>query len=152
MGSADRFDAFRALAARRGRPGGRRIESLTEAAVRRTRARHSRLSGGEQFVSLRLPLFAAAHAMLNFAHPDALRLLALDGAFAGVDDTGRGELMSLAAQFDLDLFMTDTTCGPCTPRSALPPTTTSRTPPSTTPSPHCCCGTAKACTPTRPKS
>jgi uncharacterized protein (TIGR02680 family) len=71
-----------------------------------TRARHSRLSGGEQSVSLHLPLFAAAHATLNSARPDAPRLLALDEAFAGVDDTGRAELMSLAAQFDLDLFMT----------------------------------------------
>ncbi|MGH3170062.1 MAG: SbcC/MukB-like Walker B domain-containing protein, partial [Trebonia sp.] len=73
---------------------------------RLTRGRHSRLSGGEQSVSLHLPLFAAAHAMLNSANPDAPRLLALDEAFAGVDDTGRGELMSLATQFDLDLFMT----------------------------------------------
>ncbi|MEU5431298.1 TIGR02680 family protein [Streptomyces olivoreticuli] len=73
---------------------------------RLTRARHSGLSGGEQSVSLHLPLFAAAHAMLNSAHPHAPRLLALDEAFAGVDDTGRGELLSLAAQFDLDLFMT----------------------------------------------
>jgi hypothetical protein len=71
-----------------------------------TRTRHSRLSGGEQSVSLHLPLFAAAHAMLNSAHRHAPRLLALDEAFAGVDDTGRGELMGLAAQFDLDLFMT----------------------------------------------
>jgi len=71
-----------------------------------TRARHSRLSGGEQSVSLHLPLFAAAHAMLNSAHQHAPRLLALDEAFAGVDDTGRGELMGLAAQFHLDLFMT----------------------------------------------
>jgi uncharacterized protein (TIGR02680 family) len=71
-----------------------------------TRARHSRLSGGEQSVSLHLPLFAAAHAMLNSALPHAPRLLALDEAFAGVDDTGRGELLSLASQFDLDLFMT----------------------------------------------
>lgn len=71
-----------------------------------TRSRHSQLSGGEQAVSLHLPLFAAAHAMLNSALPHAPRLLALDEAFAGVDDTGRGELMGLAAQFDLDLFMT----------------------------------------------
>ncbi|MFG1874060.1 TIGR02680 family protein [Sphaerisporangium sp. NPDC049003] len=73
---------------------------------RLTRAKHSRLSGGEQSVSLHLPLFAAAHAMLNSARPDAPRLLALDEAFAGVDHNGRSELMSLAAQFDLDLFMT----------------------------------------------
>jgi hypothetical protein len=60
-----------------------------------TRTRHSQLSGGEQSVSLHLPLFAAAHAMLNSAHPHAPRLLALDEAFAGVDDTGRSELMGL---------------------------------------------------------
>lgn len=46
------------------------------------------------------------YAVLNSRHPHAPRLLALDEAFASVDDTGRGELMSLAAQFDLDLFMT----------------------------------------------
>ena len=71
-----------------------------------TRARHSQLSGGEQSVSLHLPLFAAANALFGSARPAAPRLLGLDEAFAGVDDTGRGELMSLAKQFDLDLFMT----------------------------------------------
>jgi uncharacterized protein (TIGR02680 family) len=71
-----------------------------------TRARHSQLSGGEQSVSLHLPLFAAANALFASARPDAPRLLGLDEAFAGVDETGRGELMSLARQFDLDLFMT----------------------------------------------
>ncbi|MFC7273794.1 TIGR02680 family protein [Paractinoplanes rhizophilus] len=71
-----------------------------------TRARHSQLSGGEQSVSLHLPLFAAANALFGSARADAPRLLGLDEAFAGVDDNGRGELMSLAKQFDLDLFMT----------------------------------------------
>ncbi|MEV7624676.1 SbcC/MukB-like Walker B domain-containing protein [Actinoplanes sp. NPDC089786] len=71
-----------------------------------TRARHSQLSGGEQSVSLHLPLFAAANALFGSARPDAPRLLGLDEAFASVDDNGRGELMSLAKQFDLDLFMT----------------------------------------------
>jgi hypothetical protein len=33
-------------------------------------------------------------------------LLALDEAFAGIDDTGRRELLGLTAEFDLDLFMT----------------------------------------------
>ncbi|BCB86102.1 TIGR02680 family protein [Phytohabitans suffuscus] len=80
------------------RPGGG-TEALT-------RARHSQLSGGEQSVSLHLPLFAAANALFGSARPDAPRLLGLDEAFAGVDDNGRGELMSLAKQFDLDLFMT----------------------------------------------
>ncbi|MFZ2176958.1 MAG: SbcC/MukB-like Walker B domain-containing protein, partial [Rhodococcus sp. (in: high G+C Gram-positive bacteria)] len=73
---------------------------------RLTVARHSALSGGEQSVSLHLPLFAAAHVMLDSADPHAPRLLALDEAFAGVDDNGRSELLGLSVQFDLDLFMT----------------------------------------------
>ncbi|MDG3016470.1 TIGR02680 family protein [Speluncibacter jeojiensis] len=73
---------------------------------RLTQARHSALSGGEQSVSLHLPLFAAAHVMLSSADPHSPRLLALDEAFAGVDDIGRGELLGLSVQFDLDLFMT----------------------------------------------
>ena len=50
--------------------------------------------------------FAAANALFSFARRDAPRLLGLDEAFAGVDDNGRGELMSLAKQLDLNLFMT----------------------------------------------
>ncbi|RDI50845.1 TIGR02680 family protein [Nocardia mexicana] len=73
---------------------------------RLTVARHSTLSGGEQSVSLHLPLFAAAHVMLDSADPQAPRLLALDEAFAGVDDNGRSELLGLSVDFDLDLFMT----------------------------------------------
>jgi Putative exonuclease SbcCD, C subunit len=80
------------------RPGGV-IENLT-------RARHSQLSGGEQSVSLHLPLFAAANALFSSARPTAPRLLGLDEAFAGVDENGRRELMGLAGEFDLDLFMT----------------------------------------------
>jgi uncharacterized protein (TIGR02680 family) len=71
-----------------------------------TRARHSQLSGGEQSVSLHLPLFAAANALFSSASPSAPRMVGMDEAFAGVDENGRGELMSLANQFDLDLFMT----------------------------------------------
>ncbi|RMI32284.1 TIGR02680 family protein [Nocardia stercoris] len=73
---------------------------------RLTVARHSALSGGEQSVSLHLPLFAAAHVMLDSADPQAPRLLALDEAFAGVDDNGKSELLGLSVDFDLDLFMT----------------------------------------------
>jgi len=78
---------------------GRNPESLTK-------ARHSQLSGGEQSVSLHLPLFAAAHALFTSARATCPRLLALDEAFAGVDETGRSELLALANQFNLDLFMT----------------------------------------------
>jgi hypothetical protein len=71
-----------------------------------TRARHARLSGGEKAASLHLPLFAAAHAAFAGARPDCPRLLGLDEAFAGIDDQGRSELLSLSVTFDLDLFMT----------------------------------------------
>ncbi|MGE0300012.1 MAG: TIGR02680 family protein [Pseudonocardia sp.] len=73
---------------------------------RLTRARHGQLSGGEQSVSLHLPLFAAAHAMFDSADQACPRLLALDEAFAGVDDKGRTELFGLASEFDFDLVMT----------------------------------------------
>ena len=92
------YRRWRVFAFRLHRPGAQ-AEALT-------RARHSQLSGGEQSVSLHLPLFAAANALFTTARPTCPRLLALDEAFAGVDDTGRSELMSLAVQFDLDLFMT----------------------------------------------
>jgi SbcC/RAD50-like, Walker B motif len=71
-----------------------------------TRARHARLSGGEKAASLHLPLFAAAHAAFAAARTGCPRLLALDEAFAGIDDQGRAELLSLTVAFDLDLFMT----------------------------------------------
>ena len=92
------YRRWRAFAFTLHRPG-----SPTEAL---TRARHSQLSGGEQSVSLHLPLFAAANALFSSARPDAPRMLGLDEAFAGVDDNGRAELMGLAGQFDLDLMMT----------------------------------------------
>ena len=57
-------------------------------------------------MSLHLPLFAAAHAMFDSAGRPCPRLLALDEAFAGVDDKGRTELFGLAAEFDFDLVMT----------------------------------------------
>ncbi len=71
-----------------------------------TRARHARLSGGEKAASLHLPLFAAAHAAFAAGSSTCPRLLALDEAFAGIDDQGRSELLSLSVAFDLDLFMT----------------------------------------------
>ncbi len=83
--------------------------TLTSAAgseARLTQARHSTLSGGEQSVSLHLPLFAAAHVMLSSARPESPRLVAMDEAFAGIDDAGRGELLGLTTDFDIDLFMT----------------------------------------------
>lgn len=74
---------------------------------RRLSARvHGQLSGGEKAATVHLPLFAAAHAHFGAARPDCPRLIALDEAFAGIDETGTPELLQLAHAFDLDWFLT----------------------------------------------
>jgi uncharacterized protein (TIGR02680 family) len=75
-------------------------------ATRLTRRAHSKLSGGEKAAAVHLPLFAAAHAHFSAGEPHSPRLVALDEAFAGIDDTGVPELLRLAAEFDLDWFLT----------------------------------------------
>ncbi|TVQ91196.1 MAG: hypothetical protein EA397_10475 [Deltaproteobacteria bacterium] len=75
-------------------------------ATRLTRRAHSRLSGGEKAAAVHLPLFAAAHAHFSAGQETCPRLVALDEAFAGIDDTGVPELLRLAAEFDLDWFLT----------------------------------------------
>ncbi|MFE9993000.1 TIGR02680 family protein [Streptomyces sp. NPDC005381] len=71
-----------------------------------TKAKHSVMSGGEKSASIHLPLFAAAHAQYSSAYPTCPRLIALDEAFAGIDEKYRPDLLALTAKFDLDLFMT----------------------------------------------
>jgi uncharacterized protein (TIGR02680 family) len=71
-----------------------------------TRAKHSQMSGGEKSASIHLPLFAAAHAQYGSARPSCPRLIALDEAFAGIDEQFRPDLLALTVKFDLDLFMT----------------------------------------------
>lgn len=82
------------------------LRSADGGRTRLTQKRFRELSGGEQAVTLHLPLFAAAAAHYDRAGPDAPRLVALDEAFAGIDEAMRGELMGLTVRFDLDLIMT----------------------------------------------
>ncbi|GAA4519010.1 hypothetical protein GCM10023191_094010 [Actinoallomurus oryzae] len=77
-----------------------------EPEVRLTRARHSVMSGGEKSAAIHLPLFAAANALYSSAGPDCPRMIALDEAFAGIDDKYKPDLLGLTVKFDLDLFMT----------------------------------------------
>lgn len=63
-------------------------------------------SGGERVLTVSLPLFAAASAHYRSAHPKAPRIIALDEAFAGVDDDARAKCLGLLATFDLDVAMT----------------------------------------------
>ena len=64
-------------------------------------------SGGERALVASVPLFAAASAHYkSAADPQAPRLVALDEAFAGVDDDSRAKCLGLLATFDMDVVMT----------------------------------------------
>src|SRR6202012_3149586 len=64
-------------------------------------------SGGERALVASVPLFAAASSFYTSAgNPHAPRLIALDEAFAGVDDDSRAKCLGLLAAFDLDVVMT----------------------------------------------
>jgi uncharacterized protein (TIGR02680 family) len=64
-------------------------------------------SGGERALVASVPLFAAASAYYKSAgNPNAPRLIALDEAFAGVDDDSRAKCLGLLATFDMDVVMT----------------------------------------------
>lgn len=63
-------------------------------------------SGGERVLTVSLPLFAAASAHYRSAHAHAPRMIALDEAFAGVDDDARAKCLGLLTTFDLDVVMT----------------------------------------------
>lgn len=82
------------------------VRSAGGGVQRLTRTLFRSLSGGEQAVVLHLPLFAAAAAHYDSAVPSAPRLIALDEAFAGIDEGMRAELMGLLVRFDLDMVLT----------------------------------------------
>jgi uncharacterized protein (TIGR02680 family) len=64
-------------------------------------------SGGERALVASVPLFAAASSHYKSAgNPHAPRLIALDEAFAGVDDDSRAKCLGLLATFDMDVVMT----------------------------------------------
>ncbi|MFC3451392.1 TIGR02680 family protein [Amycolatopsis speibonae] len=64
-------------------------------------------SGGERVLAASVPLFAAASSFYSSsANPHTPRLIALDEAFAGVDDDSRAKCLGLLAAFDLDVVMT----------------------------------------------
>src|ERR1041384_7493176 len=64
------------------------------------------MSGGEKSAAIHLPLFAAANALYSSADASCPRMIALDEAFAGIDDKYKPDLLGLTVKFDLDLFMT----------------------------------------------
>ena len=74
-------------------------------------------SGGERALIASVPLFAAASSHYkSAANPHAPRLIALDEAFAGVDDDSRAKGLGLLATFDSDVVMTSEREWGCYPR------------------------------------
>lgn len=64
------------------------------------------LSGGERAKSMYVPLFASVYAKLLNARKSPLRLIALDEAFAGVDNSNIREMFDILAQLNLDYILT----------------------------------------------
>ncbi len=64
-------------------------------------------SSGERALGLTVPLFAAISSFYSSSgYPLAPRLILLDEAFAGIDDTARAHCMGLINEFDLDFVIT----------------------------------------------
>lgn len=63
-------------------------------------------SGGEKAKTMYIPLFAAVSSKLNGANPHTLRLVALDEAFAGVDEKNIKELFGILSSLKLDYILT----------------------------------------------
>ncbi len=63
-------------------------------------------SGGEKAKTMYIPLFAAVSAKLMDAHEDTLRLIALDEAFAGVDEINIKEMFGIMNSLELDYILT----------------------------------------------
>lgn len=64
------------------------------------------LSGGERAKSMYVPLFAAVYAKLLNARTSSLRLIALDEAFAGVDNANIREMFNILSELNLDYILT----------------------------------------------
>lgn len=65
----------------------------------------SKFSGGERAKSMYIPLFASVYAKLNLAKEDSLRIIALDEAFAGVDEENIREMFGILKYLDIDYII-----------------------------------------------
>ncbi|MDD4410051.1 MAG: SbcC/MukB-like Walker B domain-containing protein, partial [Candidatus Pacebacteria bacterium] len=62
-------------------------------------------SGGEKAMSMYVPLFSAVVAKYQGARTDAPRLISLDEAFAGVDETNINDMFRLMVEFDFEFII-----------------------------------------------
>jgi len=63
-------------------------------------------SGGERAKAMYVPLFASVYAKLLSAKEFALRVIALDEAFAGVDEGNIREMFAILTELNLDYILT----------------------------------------------
>lgn len=70
-----------------------------------TVSRFNTFSGGERALSLYIPLFAAVAAQYQKAGNQAPRILALDEAFAGVDDSNISEMFALLEKLEFGYIL-----------------------------------------------
>ncbi len=71
-----------------------------------TNGAFNRFSGGEKAMAMYVPLFAAVNAQYKKAeYADHPRIIALDEAFAGVDDKNISSMFELVEKLDFDYIM-----------------------------------------------
>lgn len=65
----------------------------------------SKFSGGERAKSMYIPLFASVYAKFNLARDNSLRIIALDEAFAGVDEENIREMFGILKYLGLNFII-----------------------------------------------
>ncbi|OIJ16517.1 TIGR02680 family protein [Anaerobacillus alkalidiazotrophicus] len=66
----------------------------------------SKLSGGEKAMAIYIPLFSATYSKYSNAGDDAPYILALDEAYAGVDDNNISEMFGIMQQYQFNYILT----------------------------------------------
>lgn len=80
------------------RKSGERVRELTNSMF-------GRFSGGEKAMAMYVPLFSAVTAKYQGGRQDAPRMIALDEAFAGVDDRNIRDMFRLMTEFEFDFII-----------------------------------------------
>lgn len=70
-------------------------------------------SGGEKALAVYMPLLAAIYSKLNEAGSEAPRIIALDEAFAGIDDNNINILFEMLDSFGFDYILTSQSLWGC---------------------------------------
>lgn len=80
-------------------------EKKNEAKKELTNNAFFQFSGGEKAMSMYIPLFSAVYARYDSASKECPRLIAMDEAFAGVDENNIRDMFRLLKELDLDFVI-----------------------------------------------